>query len=364
MSSETNPLKRALASPEASVGRGTPANPGSRFDRIHLEPDPDMEIDPEELSLPHTQYFDDHSATCINYNDSPDIGFEASINPYRGCEHGCIYCYARPTHEYLGLSAGLDFESKIMVKRRAPELLRKELAAPKWKPQTIAMSGVTDCYQPVERRLKITRSCLEILAEFRNPVGIVTKNFLVTRDIDVLQELARHQCVVVFVSVTTLDDGLRRVMEPRTAPPSRRLQAIEKLANAGIPVGFMVAPVIPGINDHEITNIVRAAVDAGGQFAGKVVLRLPYGLGPLFEDWLERHFPDRKEKVLNQIRSMREGKLNNAEFGTRMTGQGKLAEQITDMFQIACRRAGIDKNWPKLTTANFRRLERGQMELL
>jgi len=342
--------------------RGAAGNPANRFEKIHLEPDADW--DPEEEPLPTTQFLRDHTATIIARNDSPDIGFEASVNPYRGCEHGCIYCYARPTHEFLGFSAGLDFETRIMVKERAPELLREELSSPKWKPQVIAMSGVTDCYQPVERRLKLTRRCLEVLADFRNPVGIVTKNQLVTRDIDVLSELARHKAVAVFVSVTTLDTDLRKVMEPRTSPPAARLAAIEALARAGIPVGVMVAPVIPGLTDHEMPAILSAAVQAGAKFAGHVVLRLPYAVAPLFEDWLGRHFPDRKDKVLNRIRSIRGGKLNSAQFGSRMTGEGIFADQIHALFSVACRKAGIEGNHLELSTANFRRVEKGQLSLI
>jgi DNA repair photolyase len=342
--------------------RGAAGNPANRFEKIHLEPDADW--NPEEEPLPTTQFLRDHSATIIARNDSPDIGFEASVNPYRGCEHGCIYCYARPTHEFLGFSAGLDFETRIMVKERAPELLRDELASPKWKPQVIAMSGVTDCYQPVERRLKLTRRCLEVLADFRNPVGIVTKNHLVTRDVDVLSELARHKAVAVFVSVTTLDTDLRKIMEPRTSPPASRLAAIEALARAGIPVGVMVAPVIPGLTDHEMPAIISAAVKAGARFAGHVVLRLPYAVAPLFEDWLGRHFPDRKDKVLNRIRSIRGGKLNDPQFGSRMTGEGIFADQIHQMFNVACRKAGIEGNHLELSTAHFRRVEKGQLSLI
>src|SRR3989442_1368528 len=275
------------------TGRGADANPKNRFEALEYVPEPDGDCDDEPRPL-RTQFFRDGSQSIISYNNSPDVGFAASVNPYRGCEHGCAYCYARPTHEYLGFSAGLDFESKIMVKEDAPELLRRELASPKWKPQVIAMSGVTDCYQPVERKLKLTRRCLEVLAEFRNPVGIVTKNHLVTRDVDVLAELARHKAAAVFVSVTTLDPDLRKVMEPRTSPPASRLSAIETLTKAGIPVGVMVAPVIPGLTDHEIPAIIAAAAKAGAQFAGRVIVRLPYAVAPLFESWLARHFPDRK----------------------------------------------------------------------
>lgn len=341
--------------------RGAGGNPTNRFEKIHLERDEDW--NPEEDVSPRTIFLKDHSNTIIAYNDSPDIGFEASINPYRGCEHGCIYCYARPTHEYLGFSSGLDFETKIMVKERAPELLREELSKPKWKPQTIAISGVTDCYQPVERKLKLTRRCLEVLAEFHNPVGIVTKNNLVARDIDVLKRLADFDCVAVFISVTTLDTDLRKVMEPRTSPPASRLATIEALSKAGVPVGVLVAPVIPGLTDHEMPKILEAAVKAGAKYAGYVPLRLPYAVAPLFEQWLGQHFPDRKEKVLNRIRSIREGKLNDPNFGSRMRGDGIFAEQIERMFDVACRKAGLPSDHLKLSTAHFRRPGGTQGEL-
>jgi DNA repair photolyase len=342
--------------------RGAGSNPVNRFEKIELERDVDW--NPDDDPAPRTQFYRDKTSTIINYNDSPDVGFEASINPYRGCEHGCIYCYARPFHEYLGFSAGLDFETRIMVKDRAPELLRNELASPKSKPQVIALSGVTDCYQPVERRMKLTRGCLEVLAEFRNPVGIVTKNHLVTRDIDILGELAQHRAVVVFVSVTTLDTELRRVMEPRTSPPASRLAAIRELSRAGIPVGVLTAPVIPGLTDHEMPAIIGAAVEAGAQFAGHVTLRLPYAVAPLFEQWLSYHFPDRKEKVLNRIRSLRSGKLNDPRFASRMTGEGIFAEQIELLFNVACRKVGLTGRRPDLSTASFRRVERGQKLLI
>src|ERR1051326_7278552 len=300
-------------------GRGASENPPNRFERIHLERDPGF--DPAEDPGPSTQFFHDSTRTIINYNDSPDIGFNASINPYRGCAHGCIYCYARPTHEYLGFSAGLDFESRIMVKADAPELLRKELSSPKWQPQVIALSGVTDCYQPVERKLKMTRRCLEVLAEFHNPVAIVTKNRMITRDVDVLRELARHQAVAVYVSLTTLDSTLTPKMEPRASLPNHRLTAIKTLYEARVPVGVLLAPIIPGLNDHEIPSLLDAAMNAGAQYAAYVPLRLPFGVGKLFEDWLTCYFPDRKEKVLNQIRSLRGGRLNDPNFGSRMRGE-------------------------------------------
>lgn len=334
-------------------GRGAASNPANRFAAVSYERD--SEWDPEEDPSPKTQFFRDHSKSIISYNDSPDIGFEASINPYRGCEHGCAYCYARPYHEYLGFSSGLDFETKIVVKEDAPELLRKELSSPKWKPQVLAMSGVTDPYQPIERTLKITRRCLEVLAEFRNPTAIVTKNFLVTRDIDLLRELARFEAVGVFVSLTTLDAGLARAMEPRTAQPAARLRAVEMLANAGVPVGVLVAPVVPALNEPEMPAILAAAGRAGASYAGYVVLRLPYAVKTLFEDWLHRHFPDRAEKVLNRIREMRGGKLNEAQFGSRMKGEGIFAEQIKQLFAVARCKAGIPQRELKLSVAAFRR---------
>lgn len=333
-------------------GRGASANPSNRFEKIEWERF--EEWNPADDPAPKTQFFRDATSSIINYNDSPDVSFGASLNPYRGCEHGCIYCYARPTHEYLGFSPGLDFESKIMVKENAPELLRRELTSPRWKPQVLAMSGVTDCYQPVERRLKLTRRCLEVLAEFRNPVGIITKNFLVTRDVDVLRELARFRAVAVFVSVTSLDATLTPKLEPRTSLPQHRLDAIALLSEAGIPVGVMAAPMIPGLTDHEMPAIFAAAAKAGAVTAGYTAVRLPFGVKDLFVDWLERHFPDRKENVLNRIRSMRDGKLNDPNFGSRMRGEGAIAEQMAKLFEVSSRKAGLNKR-PELSIAAFRR---------
>jgi DNA repair photolyase len=347
-------------------GRGASWSPANRFEKIPLDlTDVDVvEYDPEAEAKPHrsTQYFEDKTKTIIAHNQSPDVGFETSINPYRGCEHGCIYCFARPTHEYLGFSAGLDFESRIMVKSDAPRLLEEELSSPKWKPQLLMMSGVTDCYQPVERKLKITRGCLEVLAKFRNPVAILTKNRLVTRDIDLLSELARHNAVVVNLSITTLDVDLQRIMEPRTSAPTARLAAVAQLRAAGIPVGVMVAPIIPGINDHEIPKIVEACGKAGAQFAGHVLLRLPWAVRPLFEHWLDEHFPERKAKVLDRLRTSRGGKLYDSRWRKRQTGEGVFADQISNMFEVACRRAGMTER-PKLSTAAFRRPHQ-QLDLL
>jgi DNA repair photolyase len=345
-----------------SVHRGTAENPPNRFEQVRLERDEDWK--PDEDPLPRTQFLKDKTKTIIAYNDSPDIGFEASVNPYRGCEHGCIYCYARPFHEYLGFSSGLDFETKIMVKEDAPKLLREELSSPKWKPQVIAMSGVTDCYQPVERKLKLTRGCLEVLAEFRNPVTLITKNFLITRDIDLLAELARHQAVKVHISLTTLDTELRKVMEPRTSPPAARLEAIRRLSQAGVPVGVLLAPVVPGLTDHEIPALLEAAANAGAKSAGCVPLRLPHAVAPLFEQWLQTHFPQRKEKVLNRIRAIRGGKLYDSQFGKRMRGDGIFAKQIDQMFDVARRKAGLPEHDTQLSVSAFRRPGGEQLEFL
>jgi DNA repair photolyase len=341
-------------------GRSASWNPANRFEKLHVDlGDEDVvQIDPtseeEEKPRRETQFFRDLTKTIIARNDSPDVGFETSLNPYRGCEHGCIYCFARPTHEYLGLSAGLDFESRIMVKENAAKLLEAELSSPKWKPQVLVMSGVTDPYQPVERKLRITRSCLEVLAKFRNPVAMITKNRLVTRDIDVLGELASHNAAAVNVSVTSLDPEIQRVMEPRTSSPSARLEAVAALHAAGIPVGVMVAPIVPGLTDHEVPKIVEACAKAGAQFAGYTIVRLPWAIAPLFEHWLDEHFPEKKEKVLSRIRHIRNGKINDPRWGFRTKGEGIFAEQIRSMFEVACRRYGINGR-PELSTAAFRR---------
>lgn len=321
----------------------------NRFERVAVE----LEV-PGPERVP-TELLRDGSKSIIATNDSPDVGFSASINPYRGCEHGCIYCYARPSHEYLGFSAGLDFESRILVKEDAPELLRKELSSPRWVPKTIALSGNTDCYQPTERKLEITRRCLGVFAEFLNPVAVITKNELVTRDVDHLKVLAEHQAVAVSLSVTTLDGEIARRMEPRASHPRDRLKAIERLATAGIPVGVMVAPVVPGITDHEIPAILKAAASAGARTAGYVILRLPGAVAGLFESWLDEHFPDRKDKVLNRVREMRGGKIYDSSFGTRMKGEGIFAEQIRTTFETFRRRHNLDRPFPQLSTASFRR---------
>jgi DNA repair photolyase len=347
-------------------GRGTSAQPGNRFDRLHIADEPDAEAgtdldaDARDRTV-RTEFFRDHSRSVVSTNDSPDIPFSASLNPYRGCEHGCIYCYARPTHEFLGLSAGLDFETRIFVKEDAPELLRAALSAPSWEPKVMALSGVTDCYQPIERTLKLTRRCLEVLAEFRNPIGVVTKNALVARDADILAELAADRCANVALSITTLDEGLRRALEPRTSTADLRLEAVARLNAAGVPAGVMVAPVIPGLNDHEIPAILARAAQAGARFAGYTMLRLPYAVKDLFDEWLATHVPDRRAHVLSRIKDVRGGKLSDPEFGSRMTGSGPAAELIASLFKTARARAGIPSSGPPLSVDAFRR--KGQLDL-
>jgi DNA repair photolyase len=342
-------------------GRGAAGNPPNRFAPITLEQDADW--DPEQDAAPVTRFYRDLSQTIISFNDSPDIPFRASLNPYRGCEHGCSYCYARPSHEYLGFSAGLDFETKIMVKENASALLRRELASPRWKPQMLALSGVTDPYQPIERRLQLTRKCLALLAEFRNPVGLITKNYLVTRDLDLLRELAAQNAVAVHLSINSLQSELARKLEPRAASPRQRLAAIEVLSQAGVPVGVLVAPVIPGLNDHEIPEVLMAAKAAGARWASTEILRLPLAVAPIFEQWLEQNVPAQKSKVLSRIRAMRGGRLNDPRFGTRIRGEGIFAEQISRMFHVACRRAGLAEEGPELATGAFRRPGGSQLRL-
>jgi DNA repair photolyase len=336
-------------------GRGALENPPNRFEPIFYEPDQDL-LDAID-SLPHlrTTLLRDPSRSILSRNDSPDVGFSVSVNPYRGCEHGCIYCYARPTHEWLGFSAGLDFETKILVKEQAPQLLRAALTSPRWQPQVVALSGVTDPYQPIERQLRLTRGCLEVLADFRNPIAIVTKNALVARDTDLFAQLARVQAAAVIVSVTTLDPQLARRMEPRSSAPVKRLEAISCLARAGVPVGVNVAPIIPGLTDAETPAILKAAAAAGARFAGHTIIRLPYAVKDLLVNWLTTHYPDRKDKILNRIRSIRQGKLNDARWHHRMKGEGLFAESIHAMFVLTCRKIGLTTRGPQLSTASFRR---------
>ena len=358
-----------MAQPISHRGRGTVENPPNRFEKLSIEPDPGAweeieRIDPDFTpQRPRTQYLRDDSKSIISTNQSPDIGFTHSLNPYRGCEHGCAYCYARPYHEYLGFNAGLDFETRIMVKERAPELLEEQMAKKSWHPTPLAMSGVTDCYQPLERKLEITRGCLEVLTAFRNPVGIVTKNALVTRDIDFLGELAAFDASVVVLSITTLDPELCGILEPRASRPSARLAALRQLSDAGIPVGVSVAPIIAGLNEHEIPAILGSAADHGATFASGTVLRLPYAVKDIFSAWLDQFLPERKELILGRVRELRGGDLNDSDFGSRMRGSGPLADQIQQLLNVSKRRSGLDTIRKSLSTAAFRRRLPGQPEL-
>lgn len=340
-------------------GRGANSNPANRFEAIHYVP----EIESTGCKRVRTEVFTDKSRSIVTSNDSPDVGFDYSINPYRGCEHGCIYCYARPTHEYLSFSSGLDFETKILIKKDAAELLRSKLSSGKWKPKVVALSGITDPYQPLERKFKLTRSVLEVLREFLNPVYVVTKNHLVTRDLDLLSELAAARAAMVSISITTLDTGLQNRMEPRTSSPLRRLAAIEALAKKEVPVRVLIAPVLPALTDHEIPSILQSAAAAGARYASFMFLRLPHSVGRLFENWLEMNFPARKERVMNRIRDLRGGRLNDCRFHYRMTGEGEYARQVKALFESSRKRSGLKKEGPELSTDLFHRPQRCQMAL-
>jgi DNA repair photolyase len=344
-------------SPNAKlVGRGAGISPPNRFERVHAEDDWEhldpAEALPDERRVP-TVLMPNETRRLITENDSPDVPFRYSINPYRGCEHGCAYCYARPGHETLGMNAGLDFETRILVKYDAPDRLRDELAENNWRGEPITLSGVTDCYQPAERTLRLTRGCLEVMLEARQPLGIITKNILVTRDIDLLAPLAAQNLARVFLSITTLDDSLARTLEPRTATPQARLRAVSELARAGVSVGVMVAPIIPGLNDQEAPAILAAAKEAGARWAGYVLLRLPYAVRPIFEDWIRRSNPEKADRVLGLIRETRAGRMNDPQFGSRMRGKGPYAEQIESAFTVFRKKHGLDRPMPPLDSSKF-----------
>jgi len=332
-----------LSLPPGSVirGRGVATRPAGRFAREETCPEPDDDDPP--APAPGTELIPETIRSIISRNQSPDIPFEQSINPYRGCEHGCVYCYARPSHAYMDLSPGLDFEQKIYTKPEAAAVLRQELSRRGYRCSPITLGANTDAWQPAERELRITRQILEVLVEFRHPVSIITKSALVERDLDLLQDLARDNLVHVLVSVTTLDDELKRRMEPRTAGPKRRLETVSRLSAAGIPCGVLAAPMIPGLNDHELENILAASADAGARFAGYVLLRLPHEVEPIFADWLQLQYPLKAAKVLSLIRQVRGGSLNDAQFGSRMRGSGPLAALLAQRFAAACRRHGFTR---------------------
>ena len=349
-------------------GRGAGLNPGNRFEttRLHVLGDhlDRILIDSDETPGQQisTIVYRDKSKEVINHVDpvkSPDIGYEWALNPYRGCEHGCIYCYARPYHEYLGFSSGIDFESRIIAKMNAPQLLREELAAPKWKGETIVMSGITDAYQPVEEKLRITRGCLEVMLECRQPVGLITRSKRILRDLDLITQLAAFDAVHVAVSLTTLDAKLAAKMEPRASSPADRLMTIRELSKAGIPVTVMTAPIIPAINDRELPALLEAAAEAGAVQAGFTLLRLPWQIKALFLEWVQRHFPDRAAHVESLIRGAHKGKLYDATHFTRRRGEGAFAEQIASVFKVFTKRYGLNEKRHPLSNAAFRKPAKG-----
>jgi DNA repair photolyase len=365
--SRSSALKRPPAMPSAPAGemgatvdqdrrrgRGTASNASGRYEPLARVAFDDGWQGLEQLPPFKTTVTIDATRKIITHNDSPDISFDRSINPYRGCEHGCVYCFARPTHAYLGLSPGLDFESKLFMKPNAPELLEREISAPDYSPKTIAIGTNTDPYQPIERRYQIMRSILEVLDRASHPVGIVTKSALVLRDLDILTRMAKRDLVKVAISVTTLDPKLARVMEPRAATPPRRLGALRELVKSGVPASALVAPIIPAINDAEIERILEAVAETGVRHAGYVLLRLPLELKDLFREWLIENFPDRYRHVINLIRDTRGGKDYDSTWGKRQTGTGPIAWMIGRRFEVACERLGFNSTSVKMTTEHFR----------
>ncbi|MCV9387554.1 PA0069 family radical SAM protein [Reichenbachiella ulvae] len=347
-------------------GRGAQSNPHNQFLKGEVEMDQEfyehLHLNGETLKK-KTAFQKIYPKTIVNKVTSPDLPFEYSMNPYQGCEHGCIYCYARNSHEYWGYSAGRDFESKILVKHQAAALLRKKLDSKSWKGQPIMLSGNTDCYQPIERKLEITRSLLQICLEYRNPVGIITKNAMVLRDLDILEQLAELNLVRVAISITSLNEKLRERLEPRTSTSGLRFNAVRRLSESGIPVMVMMAPVIPSINNQEIMKIAEKAAENGAGALSHTVVRLNGVIGQLFEQWLETHYPDRKEKVLNQIMELHGGQLNDSRFKTRMRGEGEHANQISKMFKLAIKKYKLDGKMEPLNRSLFRRASENQLNL-
>ena len=347
-------------------GRGAQINTPNPYHNLAYDQNPIPPDAWEESPQLRTQYIEVYPKTILNKVDSPDIGMAYSLNPYQGCEHGCIYCYARNTHPYWGYSAGLEFEQKILVKKDAPKILEATIRKPKWQPIPIMLAGNTDCYQPAERQFGITRQILEVLWKYRHPVGLITKNSLILRDLDILKQLASKKLVHVSVSVTTLDEDLRQLLEPRTASVQRRLQTIKTLADNDIPVNVMLAPIIPGLNDHEIEKILDAAAAMGATQAGYVLLRLPLEVAPVFKEWLLRHYPERYRHVMSLVRSMRGGKDYDSEWNKRMSGTGPYAWQIARRMEMACKRLGLSARGKPLRTDLFVRPKPAgeQLELL
>ncbi|WP_108245480.1 PA0069 family radical SAM protein [Muricauda brasiliensis] len=356
-----------MPSNEFLKGRGAQKNTDNRFLKHVFEMRDDFlefcRLEGEEHESNKTQYTPIFPKTIINKVDSPDVGMGYSMNPYQGCEHGCIYCYARNTHEYWGYSAGLDFERRILVKKAAPQLLEAKIKHKNWKAHTIVLSGNTDCYQPAEQKFEITRKCLEVFLKYRHPVGIITKNALVLRDLDILSELNENQLIGVNVSVTSLSEKTRRKLEPRTASIQKRLKTIQVLSENKIPVNAMLAPMIPGINSHELLPLAKAVADHGALSFGLTVVRLNGAIGQIFSDWIRKAMPDRAEKVLHQIQDCHGGTVNDSRFGTRTKGEGVIAEQIHEMAHIARKRYFNDRNFPSLNTELHEQYKDGQMRL-
>lgn len=348
-------------------GRGAQQNTDNKFSEFRYEIRDDFlefcRIEGEDAANNKTQYIPIFPKTIVNKVTSPDVGMMYSMNPYQGCEHGCIYCYARNAHEFWGYSAGLDFERKILLKKEAPELLEKKLKSKNWKAATIVLSGNTDCYQPAEKKFKITRGCLKVFLKYRHPVGIITKNALVLRDLDILKELARDHLIAVNVSVTSLSEETRRILEPRTTTIKKRLETIKVLSDNGIPVNAMLAPIIPGINSHEILNLAKAVSENGASSFAFTVVRLNGAIGQIFADWIKKALPDRAEKVLHQIQECHGGTLNDSRFGIRNRGEGKIAAQIHDLVRIARHTYFKDKSFPNLNMTLFEQYRDGQMKL-
>lgn len=342
-------------------GRGAQFNPANRFDKLTYENEPDIPFIPDEA--PKTEYIEVHPKTLLNNVTSPDLPMDWSANPYQGCEHGCVYCYARNTHNYWGYSAGTDFETKILVKKNAAQLVEEKIKSKHWKASPIMLSGNTDCYQPIEKKLEITRQILEVMWRYKHPVSVITKNSLILRDLDILQKMAELNLVKVAISVTTLDEDLRRRLEPRTASVHSRLFTIEKLAKHGIPVSVMFAPIIPGLNDHEVFKIAEYTAGLGASSLGYTVVRLNGDIGQIFEDWIRQNFPDRADKVLNRIKEIHGGQLSDSRFGDRMRGEGNFAELIRSQVQLARRKFFADREVPAFNLELFEQLKNPQLSL-
>lgn len=335
-------------------GRGAQLNTANKFLKNELVRDHLEGIDDWEKENTKTSFIIGKSKSIANKVDSPDVGMWYSLNPYQGCEHGCIYCYARNSHEYWGFSAGLDFERKIIVKQDAPELFKKFLEKKTWDATPISLSGNTDCYQPAERKYKLTRQLLEIALAYKQPIGMITKNALILRDLDILQEMAKYKLVMVYVSITSLDEKLRLKMEPRTTTAKQRLKIIETLSTAGLPTGVMTAPMIPGLNSHELPRLLKAAANDGAKSAGYTIVRLNGSIHEIFKDWLQKNFPDRFDKVWHQIESCHNGKVNDSRFGTRMRGEGNFAEMLRDTFKLHCKLNGLNTEVITLNRSLFK----------